>query len=189
MKIRIPYLLCFAISACVLAAPAVSGKALERPNIVFILVDDLGWSDVGCYGATFHETPNIDKLAQLGTRFRAAYAASPVCSPTRASILTGKYPARINFWRATPTENLPHQEVTLPEALKKAGYRTAHMGKWHMMLHGEKGQGHEPQGHGYNLKIGGHDAGQPSSFFFPYKRDTKPKNDVPHMRTASPGTT
>ena len=72
-------------------------ESTNRPNIVFLLVDDLGWNDVGCYGSTFYETPNIDQLAQDGMRFTDAYAACPVCSPTRASILTGKYPTRLNI--------------------------------------------------------------------------------------------
>ena len=73
--------------------------AAERPNFVFILVDDLGWRDLGCYGSTLHDTPNLDSLAESGMRFTSAYAACPVCSPTRASIMTGKYPARIHLHR------------------------------------------------------------------------------------------
>ncbi len=164
-------------------APGAKGK----PNIVFILVDDLGWADVGCFGSTFHETPRIDQFASEGLRFSNAYAASPVCSPTRASILTGKYPARVNFWRATPTENLPHKEVTLPEALKEAGYRTAHLGKWHMNLHGEKGMGHGPEGHGYDVNIAGHSSGGPGSYFFPYTKKGSTKNAVPDMEDGKPG--
>ena len=68
-----------------------------KPNFVFILIDDMGWPDTGCYGNTFHETPNIDRLASQGMRFTDAYAACPVCSPTRASIMTGKYPARLGI--------------------------------------------------------------------------------------------
>ena len=162
-------------------------SSTSLPNIVFILVDDLGSNDVGCFGSTFHETPHIDQLASEGMRFSNAYAASPVCSPTRASILTGKYPGRVNFWRASPTENLPHEEVTLPEALQEAGYRTAHLGKWHMQLHGEKGKGHEPQGHGYDVNIAGHDSGGPGSYFFPYQKTGSPRNDVPDMEDGKPG--
>lgn len=123
-----------------------AAKAKRPPNIVFFLVDDLGWADVGCYGNRFHETPNIDRLASQGMRFTDAYAACPVCSPTRASIMSGKYPARLDLtdfipghWR--PYEKLrvpdnilalPHSEVTIAEALNPAGYVTGSFGKWHL---------------------------------------------------------
>ena len=162
-------------------------QAQGLPNILFILVDDLGWSDVGCYGSTLHETPRVDGLAEEGVRFTDAYAASPVCSPTRASILTGKYPARINFTRATPTHNFPQEEITLPEALKEAGYRTAHLGKWHLMLYGEKGKGSRPEDHGYDVNIGGHAAGTPGSYFFPYKNKKRSSKDVPDLEDGKPG--
>jgi arylsulfatase A-like enzyme len=117
------------------------------PNVVFFLVDDLGWSDVGCYGSSFYETPNIDHLSSEGVRFTDAYAACHVCSPTRASILTGKYPATLNLtdWlkgrrdfpfqkllNAEINQQLPKQEVTIAEALKQNGYATAIFGKWHL---------------------------------------------------------
>jgi len=119
----------------------------EPPNIVFFLVDDLGWSDVGCFGSAFYETPNIDRLADEGVRFTDAYAACHVCSPTRASILTGKYPARLGLsdWipgrrdfafqrlkNAPNLQQLPLDEVTLAEALGQNGYSTGHFGKWHL---------------------------------------------------------
>ena len=117
------------------------------PNVVLFLVDDLGWTDVGCYGSDFYETPNIDKLAENGVRFTNAYAACHVCSPTRASLMTGKYPARLNLtdWlpgrkdfafqelkNAEITQHLPFEETTLAEALKENGYKTAIFGKWHL---------------------------------------------------------
>jgi len=117
------------------------------PNIILILADDLGWADIGCNGSTFYETPNLDRLAGQGVRFTNAYAACPVCSPTRASIMTGQYPARLhltNFLKgvlspedapirtAVYADQLPLEEVTLAEALKTAGYATAHIGKWHL---------------------------------------------------------
>ena len=117
------------------------------PNVVFFLVDDLGWRDLGCYGSKLYETPNIDNLARQGVRFTSAYAACHVCSPTRASILTGKYPARLGLTDWIPgrrnfpfqsltnvkgAQHLPFEEETLAEALKAAGYATAAIGKWHL---------------------------------------------------------
>ncbi|MCL4195749.1 MAG: sulfatase-like hydrolase/transferase, partial [Thermoguttaceae bacterium] len=139
-------------SAMVLAAET------PRPNVVFFLADDLGWSDTGVYGSRFHETPNVDRLAARGTRFTNAYAANPLCSPTRASILTGQYPGRLRFttpaghlkeevldpivpekaapgskWVLPQTRTrLPLDYYTLAEALRDAGYATAHFGKWHL---------------------------------------------------------
>jgi arylsulfatase A len=117
-------------------------------NFIFILADDLGWSQVGCYGSDFYETPNIDRLARDGMRFTDAYAACPVCSPTRASIMTGKYPARLHLTDfiaggSFPYEKykqpewqkyLPLEEVTIAEILKTAGYATASFGKWHLSI-------------------------------------------------------
>src|SRR5438067_13756982 len=118
-----------------------------RPNVVLILVDDLGWTDVGSYGSDLYRTPHIDRLARDGVRLTQAYSACTVCSPTRASILTGKYPARLHVtdWlpgrtdrpdqrllRPTIRQQLPLDEVTLAEALKSAGYATGHVGKWHL---------------------------------------------------------
>ncbi len=119
----------------------------KKPNIVLILSDDQGWSQLGCYGSDYYHTPNIDKLAEQGMRFTDAYAAAPVCSPTRASIQTGKYPARLHLtefiagfdkpmdkpliepdWQKV----LPLEETTIAEALKQTGYATAHIGKWHL---------------------------------------------------------
>jgi arylsulfatase A len=118
------------------------------PNFLFILADDLGWSQIGCYGGNYYETPNIDRLAREGMRFTDAYAACPVCSPTRASIMTGKYPARLHLtdfiaggsfpyekynqpeWR----KYLPLEEVTIAEVLKAEGYATASFGKWHLSI-------------------------------------------------------
>jgi len=119
-----------------------------KPNILFILADDLGWSQISCYGNSFYETPNIDRLAGEGMRFTDAYAACPVCSPTRASIMTGKYPARLHLTDfiaggAFPYEKLkqpewqkylPLEEITIAEVLKTAGYTTASFGKWHLSV-------------------------------------------------------
>src|SRR5690349_971346 len=120
----------------VLLAPAPAVAVERLPNVVLFLVDDLGWTDLGCYGSRFYETPHVDRLAKEGVRFTQAYAACHVCSPTRASILTGKYPARLQItdWlpgrkefpfqklqNARILQQLPFEEVTLAEALQKDG--------------------------------------------------------------------
>jgi len=147
----------------------------QPPNILLFLVDDLGWSDLHCYGSRFHETPHIDDLATNGVRFTQAYAACHVCSPTRASILTGKYPARLHLtdWlpgrkdhsfqtMLAPTyeQQLPHAELTLAEALKEHGYHTAHIGKWHL---GEEPFG--PTSQGFDFQIPRWNKGWPKTGF------------------------
>ena len=165
-----------------------SGKRL---NFVFILVDDLGWADPTCYGSTFHETPNIDALAAQGMRFTNAYAAAPLCTATRASIMTGKCPARLhntgaNTYPAAPPDGrypapertgppwaklvvprpngtLPLEEVTIAEALKPGGYATASIGKWHL---GE--DANFPEHQGFDVNFGGYREGWTRSHFYPY---------------------
>lgn len=154
-----------------------------RPqNIVLFLIDDLGWMDLGCQGSTYYQTPNVDKLAAEGVRFTDAYAACAVCSPTRASILTGKYPARLLLtdwlpsgrWKPSSKlvegrkiRGLPLEEHTLAETLRDAGYQTIHIGKWHL--------GSEPfclpQHHGFDINIAGNAHGAPGQYFFPYQGD------------------
>ena len=139
----------------------------STPNIVFIMADDMGWKDLGCYGNPFNETPNIDQLAGKGIRFTQAYAACPVCSPTRASIMTGKYPARLHLTNYIKGERTDPQspvlpakwtpwldgtETTLPELLKSKGYTTGMVGKWH--LGNDKGQSPWEQGFDYSRIIG-----------------------------------
>lgn len=128
-------------------SPAAESPA-QRPNILFILADDLGWSDLGCYGADLHETPNLDRFAREAVRFTQAYAMS-VCSPTRATLMTGKHAARLHFtiWAEGAIQggpknrrlrqpeciaNLPHSETTIAKHLQSAGYLTALVGKWHL---------------------------------------------------------
>ena len=179
MKNRSVYLTAFLGLVVTLLAVADSHASQGKkrlPNFVFFLVDDLGWADLGCQGSTFYETPNIDKFAKTAMRFTDGYAACPVCSPTRASIMTGKYPARMNItnWfsgmnkgKLLPAEyvhHLPLSEVTLAEALREAGYRTAFFGKWHL-----GGEGFEPTKQGFDLNVGGFRRGSPPSYFSPYK--------------------
>jgi len=153
-----------------------------KPNFVFILIDDMGWKDLGCYGSTFNETPNIDKLAAQGMRFTNAYAAAPVCSPTRASILTGKYPARLHLTdflsgradrpsqellRPKALQYLPLEEVTIPRALKPLGYVSASIGKWHLGR-----EPYYPEKHGFDVNIGGTDTGSPPGGHFHFRTPT-----------------
>lgn len=156
--------------------------ARERPNFVFLLVDDLGWADVGCNGSTFYETPNIDRLAATGMRFTQGYAACPVCSPTRASIMTGRHPVRVDITDWIPgmqADRVPHakfqqiedrhalalEEVTIAEVLMDAGYRTFFAGKWHL---GDAG--HLPTDQGFETNIGGFSAGSPpGGYYGPWK--------------------
>ena len=171
-------------AASVACAGIGTRKPKKKLNIVFFLIDDLGYKDLGCYGSTFYETPNIDRLAREGMRFTDAYAACPVCSPTRASIMTGKYPARMDTtdWFGAPqpdevsghhtrhkrllpapySENLALEEVTVAEALKEAGYRTFFAGKWHL---GETAQ-YWPEHQGFDVNKGGHWRGSPPGGYF-----------------------
>jgi arylsulfatase A len=153
-------------------------EAPKKPNLVFILIDDMGWADGGCFGSKFYRTPQIDALASAGMRFTQAYAACAVCSPTRAALMTGKYPARLHLTDYIPGEgapqssrfrlpewqqHLPLEETTLATALKKLGYATAHIGKWHL-----GGGEFLPQYQGFDLNIAGGEKGQPASYFWPY---------------------
>ncbi|MEM9646696.1 MAG: sulfatase [Planctomycetota bacterium] len=170
----------------------------QRPNFVFFLVDDLGWADIGCFGSQFHETPNIDRLAESGMTFRQAYAACPVCSPTRASIMTGRHPVRVDitdwipgavakpednprFKHVVDRDSLALEEVTIAEKLKSdAGYATYFLGKWHL---GEKG--HWPNDQGFDVNVGGHHAGSPpGGYYAPWKNPAlEAKRDGEYLTT------
>lgn len=163
---------------------SLSGLAEEKspPNIVFLLVDDLGWADLGAFGESYYESPNIDQLAASGTRFTQAYAACPVCSPTRASILTGRHPVRVGitdwipgarvgknrnpkFQHVEDRDSLALEELTLAEVLKPAGYQTFFAGKWHL-----GSEGALPTDQGFDINIGGHHKGSPpGGYYAPYK--------------------
>ncbi len=155
----------------------------KRPNFLFILVDDLGYMDIGANNPRcFYETPHIDRLARTGMRFTNAYAACPVCSPTRYSIMTGKYPTRgpctdwfggrraERFLPAEYLDRMPLEEVTLAEALRGVGYRTAFLGKWHLGPTEE----YWPQAQGFEINIGGWWRGSPPSYFSPYRNAKLP---------------
>ncbi|MCH7726636.1 MAG: sulfatase [Planctomycetes bacterium] len=157
------------------------------PNIVFVLIDDLGWMDLACQGNKLVETPNIDRLASQGMRFTDAYAAAPVCSPTRAAILTGQSPARLHITNHIPDQarfvpdnptllpaemlnHLPLEYTTIAERLSDAGYATAFLGKWHLAGRGDPK--FYPEHQGFDLNIGGCAFGGPPTFFDPYRIPT-----------------
>ena len=136
-------------------AVASFGAEERPPNIVFILADDLGWSELGCYGNDFNETPHLDRLSQQGMRFEQAYAAAPVCSPYRAALLTGQYPARVgivDYLRPNSAAGLSLEHVTLAEMLRQNGYSTGMIGKWHLTGYRHHGAEHEvrPVDHGFS---------------------------------------
>lgn len=157
----------------------------KKTNIIFILIDDMGWKDLSCYGSSFYETPNIDGLAAEGMKFTDAYASCPVCSPTRASIMSGKYPATVGVtdWidhtdKIHPcrgklvdvpyVKQLPLEEKSLAKALKEGGYSTWHVGKWHL---GQRP--YYPENHGFDVNIGGCCWGNPrDGYFSPYHIET-----------------
>ncbi|WP_416866475.1 MAG: sulfatase [Imperialibacter sp.] len=173
------FLLCILCAGC-------EQKAVKKPNILFILVDDLGHKDLSATGSNFYETPNIDKIADGGMVFTQGYAASRVCSPSRASIISGRFTARHGItdwigakygedWRslnrfdkllpADYTHYLPHEYVTLPETLKENGYKTFFAGKWHL---GDRGS--YPENHGFDINLAGWDKGSPmGGYFSPYE--------------------
>jgi len=155
------------------------GTDNKKPNVIFILVDDLGWNDLGYSGSAFYESPNIDKLSKDSFEFKTAYAASSVCSPTRASIMTGKHPARVNITDWIPgldpknrpllgpqdLHQLPLDETTIAEKLKESGYKTFYAGKWHL-----GSQGYYPEENGFDINIGGFEKGSPmGGYYSPYK--------------------
>lgn len=185
-----------------LAAALWSGEGSPpRPNIVLILTDDLGWSDLACYGADLHETPNLDQFAREAVRFTNAYAMS-VCSPTRATLMTGKHAARVHFtiWaegaqsggpkdrklrQAESIWNLPERETTLAECLSDGGYLTALVGKWHL---GD--WQHYPEANGFDINIGGTNWGAPQSFWWPYRGRGRFGDEfryVPHLEFGKAG--
>jgi arylsulfatase A-like enzyme len=172
---RLAFLLLITPFLC-LFQQAAADPPKQKPNIIVILADDLGWADLSCYGSTFHESPNLDKLAAQGMRFTQAYSSSPYCSPSRASLLTGRNPARLEITDYIPSNGksgkflpaemkmeLPLEEVTIADLLRDEGYATWSVGKWHL---GDLG--FYPEDQGFQVNIAGNHNGGPPSFFWPY---------------------
>ncbi|RIJ50811.1 DUF4976 domain-containing protein [Maribellus luteus] len=161
----------FVLSLFVLFSLTLAAQT-EKPNVVFFLVDDLGWNDIGTNGSELYETPNIDALADGAMYFTNAYAAYPRCVPSRFAMVSGQHPARDG---RKDGAILPLSTVTIAEALKTHGYGTFFAGKWHL--------GHDvqefPQNQGFDVNKGGCAAGAPGSYFFPYQDTKKSKNNVP----------
>ncbi len=199
---NVPVFWSLATMCCVAwsASPRALADVKAAPlNVVMIVADDLGWSDLGCYGADLHETPHLDQLAASAVRFTDAYAAS-VCSPTRACLLTGKHYARLQMtiWRESSQKpphdrklippiavaNLPHQETTLAELFRSAGYLTALVGKWHL---GDAP--YYPETQGFDINIGGTLSGAPETYFFPYRGEGRYEGFryVPHLEGGQAG--
>lgn len=173
------------------------GNKQPQPNIILFFIDDMGWTDLGCYGSELYETPNIDKLAEEGVKFTNAYSACTVCSPSRAALMTGKYPARLHLtdWiqgskRPKAKLKVPDwqmyldtTEMTMATALKTNGYSTAVFGKWHL--------GDEPlfwpENHGFDVNIGGYRWGAPGSYFYPYHGNKRDKMHPPNLETGKDG--
>lgn len=200
MKIRktLKVFICITVLLLGLIANAQHNRTEKKPNIIFFMVDDMGWMDSSVYGSKYYETPSMKRLADMGMRFTRAYAANPLCSPTRASILSGQDPARFHLttpsghmapnpdedlratkgpaWQkvATPGSRhfMPLEEITIAEALKTNGYTTAHIGKWHL--------GHSkyfPEKQGFDINVGGMYHPGPPSYFSPYKIDNLPNGE------------
>jgi arylsulfatase A-like enzyme len=182
MRFRLPIVL---LTVAFLSTVCSAFGESKRPNVLFILVDDLGQRDLGCYGSTFYETPNLDRLAREGARFTDAYSACPVCSPTRASLMTGQWPQRVGItdyigaptrpdqWKrntkllpAPYEDRLPLDSPTLAKSMKSAGYATFFAGKWHLGP-----EGFWPENQGFDINMGGIDKGGPyggNKYFSPY---------------------
>jgi arylsulfatase A-like enzyme len=187
------------LSLLVLVVAAWSGDvtaaASPRTNVVVILADDLGGSDLGCYGSTYYRTPHLDRLAAAGMRFTSAYAACPVCSPTRAALLTGLYPARLHLTDWLPgradrsdqkllrpefNHSLPKGVTTIADLFKANGYATAHIGKWHL-----GGGDADPRRRGFDVSIGGDNTGAQATYFAPFRGPNG--RFLPGLESAAPG--
>ena len=194
MRTHLPLLSTLLLAGCQVTAPDGEAAPATPPNVVFILADDLGYHDLGVTGSTFYETPNLDRLAGQSVRFTQAYAASRVCSPSRASLMLGQFTAThgITDWIGAPAGEdwrryrrftshlppdyahaLPDSALTLAEAFREGGYRTFFAGKWHL-----GGAGSMPTDHGFDVNVGGNDKGSPAGGFF----DPYDNPDLPNRR-------
>lgn len=171
-------------------------SSAERPNVVFILADDLGYTDLSCQGSDLYQTPNIDTFARQSLSFTNAYTSHPTCSPSRSAIMTGKYPARLGIVShgglhsvtAGDGTFMVSEEYTLAEALRDAGYTTCHIGKWHVGHDGKSG----PKEQGFQYDIASNEFCCPGSFFYPYRDKRKPgekgnNSAVPDLEDRGPG--
>jgi arylsulfatase A-like enzyme len=188
MRFRLTGMVFLALALALAGRLSAASAAPRAPNIVFFLVDDWGWTDAACFGSKLYETPHMDRLAAEGMKFTSAYAACTVCSPTRAALMTGKYPARLHItdWIAGHNrpyaklkipdwlQHLPLEERTIAEELKDRGYATGSFGKWHL-----GGEAFYPEHQGFDLNVGGNDRGQPGSYFPPY--------GIPNIKDERPG--
>ncbi|MBK1879641.1 sulfatase [Pelagicoccus mobilis] len=191
----------------VIACWANSLLAADKPNVIVILIDDMGWADSSTYGSKYYQTPNMTRMAEEGMLFTDAYAASPLCSPTRASIMTGQYPARLRMTVAVTPKSvaepkallpakgkytgdlqsksfLPLKAYTLAEALKDEGYQTAHIGKWHLTPGND--DRFSAQYHGFDYVIGGGHLPGPPNYYSPYDRG-KPGTGIPNLEPGPEG--
>jgi arylsulfatase A len=176
------------VVALFMAAAPIRADEAQTPNVIVILADDLGWTDLACYGSDLHETPHLDRLAKGGMRFTQNYSACTVCSPTRAALLTGKYPARLRITDWIPglmpdnpkllvpdwTKHLPSGETTIASLFRARGYVTASIGKWHL-----GGEAYYPEKHGFDINIAGTDKPAPPSYHAPWK--------IPTLTEGKPG--
>ena len=168
----------FLIAAC--AAPTTLATKLrrEKPNIVLVVIDDMGWTDLGCQGSSYYESPNIDRLATEGVRFTDAYSSGPNCSPSRAALLTGNYPSRTGVTTVLNKKvneraliehprrkSLAEEETTFAEVLNTAGYKSISIGKWHL---GKEKDSEDPLGQGFDENVGGNHNGMPGSYHQPF---------------------
>jgi arylsulfatase A len=177
MRNRLPAFIVIGLAALLNAPPTQAQAPAAKPNVVLILTDDLGWTDLACFGSDFYETPNLDRLAKTGMKFTQNYSACTVCSPTRSALMTGKYPARLHITDWIPgrmpdnpkllvpdwTKQLPLKETCIAKVFQSAGYATGSIGKWHL--------GDEPffpEQHGFDLNVAGLNAGSPPTYFAPY---------------------
>lgn len=191
MKFSLYISVCFVL---LLSAACTTEKKEVQPNIIFILADDLGFTDLGCAGSDCYQTPNIDGLASDGMYFKEAYSSHPTCQPSRMSLLTGKYPARLGAVShgelggvKSGDNNMPLGEVTYAQALNDAGYTTGHIGKWHV----SKGD-NNPSTRGFDYDIASNDFCCPANFFYPFTdpKQTDARNKVagvPDLDYRSPG--